>query len=213
MEVAVVEQVDQLFGSLVQTGAFVGLDQAQKATQLPLAGADRVLDAGIQRQAVEQGVTRPAQQGVDEREGAHGEGFIRRRRAEVQGKALAHGGTGQQLRQHQQAGRAVACQQQGKDQPLQALQTEGGDGPTDAGNRVGAMVGGRVDLPEQGDAELRVLHQQGFELAEVRIVPVQMIEQLNLRRLVALAADRKSTRLNSSHVRISYAVFCLKKKK
>src|SRR5690554_7497625 len=42
-----------------------------------------------------------------------------------------------------------------------------------------------------------------------------------LRRLDALAVarqiarqleDRKSTRLNSSHVRISYAVFCLKKK-
>src|SRR6266498_4597441 len=29
----------------------------------------------------------------------------------------------------------------------------------------------------------------------------------------AVLADRKSTRLNSSHVRISYAVFCLKKKK
>src|SRR5690554_7165573 len=28
----------------------------------------------------------------------------------------------------------------------------------------------------------------------------------------ALTEDRKSTRLNSSHVRISYAVFCLKKK-
>src|SRR5690554_2544682 len=28
-----------------------------------------------------------------------------------------------------------------------------------------------------------------------------------------LSKDRKSTRLNSSHVRISYAVFCLKKKK
>src|SRR5690606_41294923 len=27
------------------------------------------------------------------------------------------------------------------------------------------------------------------------------------------ARDRKSTRLNSSHVKISYAVFCLKKKK
>src|SRR5690349_22407422 len=27
------------------------------------------------------------------------------------------------------------------------------------------------------------------------------------------ATDRKSTRLNSSHVEISYAVFCLKKKK
>src|SRR5690349_21911386 len=29
----------------------------------------------------------------------------------------------------------------------------------------------------------------------------------------AVRADRKSTRLNSSHVEISYAVFCLKKKK
>src|SRR2546426_3371147 len=29
---------------------------------------------------------------------------------------------------------------------------------------------------------------------------------------VAVAADRKSTRLNSSHLVISYAVFCLKKK-
>src|SRR5690606_42164352 len=28
-----------------------------------------------------------------------------------------------------------------------------------------------------------------------------------------LMVDRKSTRLNSSHVKISYAVFCLKKKK
>src|SRR3712207_6886533 len=35
------------------------------------------------------------------------------------------------------------------------------------------------------------------------------------RALVRLvhAADRKSTRLNSSHANISYAVFCLKKKK
>src|SRR3989442_8809979 len=32
-------------------------------------------------------------------------------------------------------------------------------------------------------------------------------------RLARSAEDRKSTRLNSSHVRISYAVFCLKKKK
>src|SRR2546426_4626323 len=32
-------------------------------------------------------------------------------------------------------------------------------------------------------------------------------------RSVAPARDRKSTRLNSSHLVISYAVFCLKKKK
>src|SRR5690554_7492749 len=30
--------------------------------------------------------------------------------------------------------------------------------------------------------------------------------------LLGVTVDRKSTRLNSSHVRISYAVFCLKKK-
>src|SRR5256885_9975630 len=32
-------------------------------------------------------------------------------------------------------------------------------------------------------------------------------------QLAAKKADRKSTRLNSSHLVISYAVFCLKKKK
>src|SRR2546430_10370206 len=31
--------------------------------------------------------------------------------------------------------------------------------------------------------------------------------------LIELLVDRKSTRLNSSHSQISYAVFCLKKKK
>src|SRR5690554_7029909 len=33
------------------------------------------------------------------------------------------------------------------------------------------------------------------------------------RRTIQDVLDRKSTRLNSCHVRISYAVFCLKKKK
>src|SRR2546430_5642201 len=37
-------------------------------------------------------------------------------------------------------------------------------------------------------------------------LPVRQLESL-------LAKDRKSTRLNSSHSQISYAVFCLKKKK
>src|SRR5690625_7913362 len=37
--------------------------------------------------------------------------------------------------------------------------------------------------------------------------------RLCLPGLVAVIRDRKSTRLNSSHVAISYAVFCLKKKK
>src|SRR3989442_8656740 len=38
-------------------------------------------------------------------------------------------------------------------------------------------------------------------------------EILDVREPPGKAIDRKSTRLNSSHVRISYAVFCLKKKR
>src|SRR5690606_39504933 len=40
----------------------------------------------------------------------------------------------------------------------------------------------------------------------------KMTEPLGSHRTVP-TRDRKSTRLNSSHVKISYAVFCLKKKK
>src|SRR2546430_13531806 len=36
---------------------------------------------------------------------------------------------------------------------------------------------------------------------------------VNTRRSIRPSRDRKSTRLNSSHSQISYAVFCLKKKK
>src|SRR3712207_7758261 len=47
-------------------------------------------------------------------------------------------------------------------------------------------------------------------------VPSQMAESAPTQRdrhLQLIAEDRKSTRLNSSHANISYAVFCLKKKK
>src|SRR5690625_6549456 len=39
------------------------------------------------------------------------------------------------------------------------------------------------------------------------------VARIEVLREHAAIADRKSTRLNSSHVAISYAVFCLKKKK
>src|SRR3989442_11043970 len=43
--------------------------------------------------------------------------------------------------------------------------------------------------------------------------PERRFGEEGLRRDVAAQAlDRKSTRLNSSHVRLSYGVFCLKKK-
>src|SRR5690606_39839156 len=40
-----------------------------------------------------------------------------------------------------------------------------------------------------------------------------LIDALGRYSYPSLFGDRKSTRLNSSHVKISYAVFCLKKKK
>src|SRR3989442_2115796 len=43
--------------------------------------------------------------------------------------------------------------------------------------------------------------------------PLRGRRPLESRRPRSGDLDRKSTRLNSSHVRISYAVFCLKKKK
>src|SRR5437773_9723889 len=48
----------------------------------------------------------------------------------------------------------------------------------------------------------------------VQLVPLQPV-RIRTQDLGAqvLRADRKSTRLNSSHITISYAVFCLKKKK
>src|SRR2546430_13308090 len=50
----------------------------------------------------------------------------------------------------------------------------------------------------------------GSLLAEQKHQISELKQQLQLR--VDAMADRKSTRLNSSHSQISYAVFCLKKK-
>src|SRR3712207_7120446 len=54
------------------------------------------------------------------------------------------------------------------------------------------------------DGEMRILEANGKVVCNAAGDVVQ---------LIGLAQDRKSTRLNSSHANISYAVFCLKKKK
>src|SRR2546426_7547815 len=53
----------------------------------------------------------------------------------------------------------------------------------------------------------------GCVQGRVRKVGVGMIDECPIARLPRDREDRKSTRLNSSHLVISYAVFCLKKKK
>src|SRR5690554_238741 len=63
-------------------------------------------------------------------------------------------------------------------------------------------------------AEIELLNQRERVAALRRQLPTGATLQDYdlLEEPASLDADRKSTRLNSSHVRISYAVFCLKKK-
>src|SRR3989442_12421999 len=59
----------------------------------------------------------------------------------------------------------------------------------------------------------RSLHVGGLlRLHEFGLEGRDLLGVVELEFVQAQKADRKSTRLNSSHVRISYAVFCLKKK-
>src|SRR3712207_7043673 len=59
--------------------------------------------------------------------------------------------------------------------------------------RVGGRQRGRGELGGGGRVQVQAAQRVGPQLPQ--------------------APDRKSTRLNSSHANISYAVFCLKKKK
>src|SRR5690606_40534200 len=71
-----------------------------------------------------------------------------------------------------------------------------------------------------GDVEEVVLRPLPIDVAERVALRVAVdglrdgrAEDERVVDVLVRAADRKSTRLNSSHVKISYAVFCLKKKK
>src|SRR4051812_49768580 len=71
--------------------------------------------------------------------------------------------------------------------------------------RSAARGGARLQRQQQGELDHRST-SRGLVMKK----PRHLSHSPLLRRL--LRADRKSTRLNSSHMSISYAVFCLKKK-
>src|SRR3712207_9012176 len=71
------------------------------------------------------------------------------------------------------------------------------------GNNVGEEARRRPEQPSMANSQLSELQNMRVLLEEARL----------LARNLAYHRDRKSTRLNSSHANISYAVFCLKKKK
>src|SRR5690606_36977411 len=68
-------------------------------------------------------------------------------------------------------------------------------------NEAGSLVYAREEL-------------RGYITCEQPVkIEIMPLEHRSKRRRQYDLRDRKSTRLNSSHVKISYAVFCLKKKK
>ena len=71
---------------------------------------------------------------------------------------------------------------------------------------------GKVGLQFNGDVELKDILILDFKKDTLISASELNTSVINFRNLID-GTDRKSTRLNSSHGYISYAVFCLKKKK
>src|SRR5207253_10887114 len=87
-------------------------------------------------------------------------------------------------------------------------------------NKFGALVLSTGNKSEVGIGYCTLYGDMAGGLAVISDVPKTLVYRLshyvNSHRPVipkSTLEDRKSTRLNSSHVAISYAVFCLKKKK
>src|SRR3712207_6985557 len=68
------------------------------------------------------------------------------------------------------------------------------------------------DLRRAGDGGVRAVRDGVVREEQRRPVPGIDVRPLEHGDRGQAALDRKSTRLNSSHANISYAVFCLKKK-
>src|SRR5690606_24065506 len=74
---------------------------------------------------------------------------------------------------------------------------------------AGAVVIARNNTLTRLEAFERLVHADAVELRECPLLA--RVDAFHaLETVVADVRDRKSTRLNSSHVKISYAVFCLK---
>src|SRR5256885_7399585 len=86
--------------------------------------------------------------------------------------------------------------------------------PTKDEQLLAAGIGKRA-LPRMAALiHLKVFQRLGYFISLAEVPPVireHIAQQVGVVRPPPAAEDRKSTRLNSSHLVISYAVFCLKK--
>src|SRR5438477_4188564 len=80
----------------------------------------------------------------------------------------------------------------------------------------------RSDASPKKYAPVKTVKERILRIAKVSKQPTDRLTQIwrgplvsffGVSRISVTVLDRKSTRLNSSHMSISYAVFCLKKKK
>src|SRR5690554_7560730 len=87
--------------------------------------------------------------------------------------------------------------------------------PAGGGGVVGKPVShrGRCSYVGYGPGTWGAAGGEGLPHDAAPANPVYLAALTSLPLSSFMELDRKSTRLNSSHVRISYAVFCLKKKK
>src|SRR5690606_39396819 len=76
---------------------------------------------------------------------------------------------------------------------------------------IGGAAGAQL-VPRGGMASVVHALRQAAESAGATVLTRAPVSRILLEhgRATGVALDRKSTRLNSSHVKISYAVFCLK---
>src|SRR3712207_8730348 len=80
--------------------------------------------------------------------------------------------------------------------------------------RSGEVAGAEAqDAPTQGNGAGGDEDHLRPPCTDAGHVGGEAAEPLSTKAVDAVHEDRKSTRLNSSHANISYAVFCLKKKK
>src|SRR5688500_19301937 len=74
---------------------------------------------------------------------------------------------------------------------------------------VAGFIGGGTDDVDANLETVRLLRSQLRTKSNLRVIEAEVLPLVEMARD---QSDRKSTRLNSSHLVISYAVFCLKKK-
>src|SRR6266850_3371368 len=123
--------------------------------------------------------------------------------AQVQ-QALQQPGIADQLRQRIQSSGLTPDQ-------IRARLSASGYSPTLLDAYLGGAASGGVQTAP-GALELQAISALGLPLFETPLLPVDT-GLMRSRSGYTPSRDRKSTRLNSSHLVISYAVFCLKKKK